>query len=104
MHFVYIQMRTAFFHKIVCQVKELMLGKIHVVGCDVETMVFWRVLNTLQDHCRLADTSRTEYSHQTTVPTNIIILIAHEFGGHLPQHFVHVLKKFQFNHSLITLD
>ena len=67
-------------------------------------MVFGSFLYTLQDHGRLADTSRTEYAHQTTIPTDVSILIAHECSGHLPQQFAHVLIKFQFYHSSITFD
>lgn len=99
-HLVNIKMRSALLHKLVGKVEELMVGKVDVVGCDVEAMVFGRVLYALQYHCRLADASRAKYSHQTTIPTNLVILITHECGGRLLKQFAHVFIKFHFYHSL----
>ena len=99
-HLVNIKMRSALLHKPVGKVEELMVGKVDVVGCDVEAMVFGRVLYALQYHCRLADASRAKYSHQTTIPTNLVILITHECGGRLLKQFAHVFIKFYFYHSL----
>lgn len=47
-----------------------------------------------------SDATRTKYSHQTTIPTDIVILITHECGGCLLEQFAHVFIKFQFYHSL----
>ena len=90
MHLVNIQMCAALFHEVVSKVGKTVIGKINVVGSNIQTVVVRSVLDALQYHCRFADTSWSEYAYHTRIPVYLIVFVADKLQWCLLEQLTHI--------------
>ncbi len=86
----------------VSQIQQCMGSKKHQVGRDIQKLSFILVCeNILFDKGGFPDASRSDYSQQLIIPTDIVVCISFEFGRSLAEHGLHVLYKGVVNHNSI---